>query len=84
MLNRYWTTFETLAEIERDCKERQLCTLCPCVVIKKASPCDFCHSIYAVHLLKKDILLCLLLKVFPICLAGTAVTQRDMYILNTN
>jgi len=25
MINRYWTTFETLAEIERDCKERQLC-----------------------------------------------------------
>ena len=23
-INRYWTTFETLAEIERDCKERQL------------------------------------------------------------
>jgi len=23
--NRYWTTFETLTEIERDCKERQLC-----------------------------------------------------------
>jgi len=22
MINRYWTTFETLAEIERDCKER--------------------------------------------------------------
>ena len=22
--NRYWTTFETLAQIERDCKERQL------------------------------------------------------------
>jgi len=21
----FWTTFETLAEIERDCKERQLC-----------------------------------------------------------
>jgi len=21
---RYWTTFETLAEMERDCKERQL------------------------------------------------------------
>ena len=33
MINLYWTTFETLAEIERDCKERQLCkedwvTLC--------------------------------------------------------
>jgi len=25
MINRYWTTFETLAEIERGCKERQLC-----------------------------------------------------------
>jgi len=25
MINRYWTTFETLAETERDCKERQLC-----------------------------------------------------------
>jgi len=25
MINRYWTTFGTLAEIERDCKERQLC-----------------------------------------------------------
>jgi len=25
MVNRYWTTFETLAEIEGDCKERQLC-----------------------------------------------------------
>jgi len=24
-INRYWTTFEILAEIERDCKERQLC-----------------------------------------------------------
>jgi len=24
-VNCYWTTFETLAEIERDCKERQLC-----------------------------------------------------------
>jgi len=24
MINRYWTTFKTLAEIERDCKERQL------------------------------------------------------------
>jgi len=24
-INSYWTTFETLAEIERDCKERQLC-----------------------------------------------------------
>ena len=24
-INRYWTTFETLAEIERDCKERQFC-----------------------------------------------------------
>ena len=23
-INRYWTTFETLAEIERDCKEQQL------------------------------------------------------------
>ena len=23
-INRYWTTFETLAEFERDCKERQL------------------------------------------------------------
>jgi len=23
-MNCYWTTFETLAEIERDCKERQL------------------------------------------------------------
>jgi len=22
MINRYWSTFETLAEIERDCKER--------------------------------------------------------------
>jgi len=25
IINRYWTTFETLAEIERDCKERQIC-----------------------------------------------------------
>jgi len=25
MINCYWTTFETLAQIERDCKERQLC-----------------------------------------------------------
>jgi len=25
MINRYWTIFETLAEIEWDCKERQLC-----------------------------------------------------------
>ena len=25
MIKRYWTTFETLAEIERGCKERQLC-----------------------------------------------------------
>ena len=25
MINRCWTTFGTLAEIERDCKERQLC-----------------------------------------------------------
>jgi len=25
MINRYWITFGTLAEIERDCKERQLC-----------------------------------------------------------
>jgi len=25
MIDRYWTTFETLAKIERDCKERQLC-----------------------------------------------------------
>jgi len=25
MINRYWTTSETLTEIERDCKERQLC-----------------------------------------------------------
>ena len=25
MINSYWTTFETLTEIERDCKERQLC-----------------------------------------------------------
>jgi len=25
MINHYWTTFETSAEIERDCKERQLC-----------------------------------------------------------
>jgi len=24
-INRYWTTFETLAEIEKGCKERQLC-----------------------------------------------------------
>jgi len=24
IINRYWTTFETLAEIERDCKERKL------------------------------------------------------------
>jgi len=24
-INRYWTTFETLSEIERDCKELQLC-----------------------------------------------------------
>jgi len=24
MVNHYWTTFETLAEIERDCKEQQL------------------------------------------------------------
>jgi len=24
IINRYWTTFETLAEIDRDCKERQL------------------------------------------------------------
>jgi len=24
-INSYWTTFETLAEIERGCKERQLC-----------------------------------------------------------
>ena len=24
-INRYWTTFETLAEIEIDCKERQIC-----------------------------------------------------------
>jgi len=24
-INRYWTIFETLAEIERDYKERQLC-----------------------------------------------------------
>ena len=24
MIIRYWTTFETLPEIERDCKERQL------------------------------------------------------------
>ena len=24
-ISRYWTTFETLAKIERDCKERQLC-----------------------------------------------------------
>ena len=24
-INRCWTTFETLAEMERDCKERQLC-----------------------------------------------------------
>ena len=23
--NRYWTTFETVAEIERDCTERQIC-----------------------------------------------------------
>jgi len=25
MINCYWTTFKKLAEIERDCKERQLC-----------------------------------------------------------
>jgi len=25
MINLYWATFETLAEIERDCKELQLC-----------------------------------------------------------
>jgi len=24
-INRYWTTVETLAEIERGCNERQLC-----------------------------------------------------------
>jgi len=24
MINSYWTTFETLADIKRDCKERQL------------------------------------------------------------
>jgi len=24
-INRYWTIFETLAEIERGCKEQQLC-----------------------------------------------------------
>jgi len=24
IINRYWITFETLVEIERDCKERQL------------------------------------------------------------
>jgi len=24
MINRYWTTVKTLAEMERDCKERQL------------------------------------------------------------
>ena len=24
MINRYWTTLETLREIERDCKARQL------------------------------------------------------------
>jgi len=28
MINRYWTTFETLAEIERDCRERQLSSAC--------------------------------------------------------
>ena len=26
MINHYWTSFETLAEIEGDCKEQQLCT----------------------------------------------------------
>jgi len=24
-INRYWTAYETLAEIERDCKEQQFC-----------------------------------------------------------
>ena len=53
MINPYKTTFETLAEIERDCKERQLnsaweidqlhqvrrTTIC---AIYRTSMCEFC------------------------------------------
>ena len=42
MINSYWTTFETLTEIERDCNERQLCvgdcsSLCLILLWMKAS-----------------------------------------------